>query len=89
MPISAGAALQNHLCHGDFCDCNIIVAPCLRSLFGYKIALIDFDWSGKAGKTTYPFFMNYSEMKLPQMGCLLVLKMIFSQLSTCSVESEL
>ena len=54
---------NNNLCHGDFRDCNILVVPCSRSSFGYDIAVIDFDWSGKAGIATYPFFMNRSEIK--------------------------
>ena len=50
-------------CHGDFRDCNILVVPSSRNSFGYEIAVIDFDWSGKAGEHTYPLFMNHIEIK--------------------------
>ena len=54
---------SNNLCHADFRDCNILVVPCSRSSFGYEIAVIDFDWPGKAGEDKYPFFMNHFEIK--------------------------
>ena len=40
----------HHLCHGDYRDCNILVSD------GGKVAVIDFDWSGKVSECKYPFF---------------------------------
>ena len=40
-------------CHGDFRPCNLMIDK------HNKLFLIDFDWSGKAGSTKYPYFMNH------------------------------
>ena len=40
-------------CHGDFRPSNLIVDE------SCKLFVIDFDWSGKAGLTKYPYFMNH------------------------------
>ena len=48
----------NHYCHGDFRGNNILVVPSNNAI-GMDIRVIDFDWSGKADKDTYPYFMNH------------------------------
>ena len=46
-------------CHGDFRTNNILV----RKAEDIHIWVIDFDWSGEIGKTTYPMFMNHIDIE--------------------------
>ena len=50
----------HNLCHGDYRDCNILVSD------GGKVAVIDFDLSGKVSECKYPFFMNHKNIQWPK-----------------------
>ena len=47
-------------CHGDFWTNNILVCKAED----IQIWVIDFDWSGKIGETTYPLFMNLNHVDI-------------------------
>lgn len=47
-------------CHGDFRSPNILVRDT------GKVCLIDYEWSGKVGEATYPFFMNHVSITWPE-----------------------
>lgn len=48
-------------CHGDLRLTNLFV-----QLGSKKVCLLDFEWSGKLGTATYPFFMNHREISWPE-----------------------
>ncbi len=47
-------------CHGDLRAPNILVRA--RA----KVCVLDFEWSGRLGTATYPFFMNHEEIAWPE-----------------------
>ena len=44
--------------HGDLRGCNILVADS-------AVYLIELEWAGLMGTTTYPYFMNYTNIQWP------------------------
>lgn len=47
-------------CHGDFRSPNILVRG------NGQVCVIDYEWSGKIGVASYPFFMNHVDIKWPE-----------------------
>ena len=44
--------------HGDLRSNNVLVVA-------EKVCIVDFEWAGLAGKVTYPYFMNHTDLTWP------------------------